>query len=53
MSMIFVKTVRIFSMETNHTTNYDSMHMIYISCGRRDICNYLKKHIEKEANKDD
>ena len=45
-----------FSIETNHTTNYDGMHMIYmiyISCGRRDICNYLKKHIEKEANKDD
>lgn len=50
--MIFVKIVLIFSVETNHATNHDGIHMIYISCEHRDLCNYLRKHIEEE-NKDD
>ena len=37
-----------FSTETNHTTNYDGLHMIYISCEHHEICNHLRKHIEKE-----
>ena len=42
-----------FSTETNHTTNYDDMHMIYISCEHSDLCNHLGKHIEKEMIKND
>ena len=42
-----------FSTETNSVTNYDGgLHMIYISCERRDLCNHLRKHIEKEVNKE-
>ena len=37
-----------FSTETNHTTNYDGTHMIYISCEHHELCNHLRKHIEKE-----
>ena len=40
-----------FSIETNYTTNYDGTHMIYISCEHRDLCNHLRKHIEKEVKK--
>ena len=39
-----------FSVETEHSTNYDDIHMIYISCEHRDLCNYIRKHIEKETN---
>ena len=42
-----------FSMETNQLTNYDGLHMIYISCEHSELCNYLRKHIEKETNKND
>ena len=42
-----------FSTETNHTTNYDGMHVIHISCEHRDLCNYLKKYIEEEMNKNE
>ena len=42
-----------FSMETNHLTNYDSLHMIYISCEYSELCNHLRKHIEKELIKND
>ena len=42
-----------FSMETNHVTNYDCFHMIYISCEHHDICNHIRKYIEKEMNKND
>ena len=42
-----------FSMETNSLTSYYGMHMIYISCEHRDICNRLRKHIEKEISKND
>ena len=42
-----------FSIETNHlTTNYDGIHMIYISCEHGDLCNHLRKHIEKENMND-
>ena len=40
-----------FSTETNHTTNYDGLHTIYISCEHSVLCNHLRKHIEKEMNK--
>ena len=39
-----------FSMETEHSTNYAGMHMIYIFCEHRDLCNHIRKHIEKEMN---
>ena len=39
-----------FSTETDHLTNYDGIHMIYISCEHRDLCNRIRKHIEKEMN---
>ena len=42
-----------FSTETNHTTNHDGLHMIYISCEHHELCNHLRKHIEKEMNKND
>ena len=42
-----------FSTETNHITNYDGLHMIHISCEHRDLCKHLRKHIEKETNKND
>ena len=43
-----------FSVETNSVRNYDvSLHMIYISCEHRDLCNYLRKHVEKELIKND
>ena len=43
-----------FSVETNHATNYDGgLHMIYISCEHRDLCNRLREHIEKELIKND
>ena len=42
-----------FSMETEHITNRDGIHMIYISCERRDLCEYLRKYIKKEVNKND
>ena len=42
-----------FSTETNHTTNYDGIHMIYISCEHRDLCKYLRKHVEKELIKNE
>ena len=43
-----------FSDRTNHATSYDgSLHMIYISCEHRDLCHYLRKHIEKELIKND
>ena len=29
------------------------MHMIYISCEHRDLCNRIRKYIEKEMNKND
>ena len=40
-----------FSTEMNHTTNYDGMHVIHISCEHRYLCNYLRKHIEIERRK--
>ena len=43
-----------FSTEMNQATYYDgSMHTIYISCEHRDLCNRLRKYIEKEMNKND
>ena len=42
-----------FSVETNHSTNYDGLHMIYISCEHRDLCNRFREHIEKELIKND
>ena len=39
-----------FSVETNHATNSDGLHMIYISCEHSELCNYLRKHIEKGAD---
>ena len=42
-----------FSTETDHVTNCDGIHMIYISCEHRELCNRLRKHIEKEMNKND
>ena len=43
-----------FSMETNHAANNDyGLHMIYISCEHSELCNHLRKHIEKEMNKND
>lgn len=46
-----------FSMETNHVTNYvtnyDGIHMIYISCEHSELCDHLRKHIEKELIKND
>ena len=39
-----------FSMETNQATNYDGMNMIYISCEHHDLCNRIRKYIEKEMN---
>ena len=43
-----------FSEITNHARNYDgSLHMIYISCEHRDLCNRLREHIEKEMIKND
>ena len=42
-----------FSVETNHLANYDGLHTIYISCEHSELCNYLRKHIEKETNKND
>ena len=42
-----------FSTETNHVTNYDGTHMIYISCEHHDLCHYLRKHIEKGTNKNE
>lgn len=42
-----------FSIETNHATNYDGIHTIYISCEHSELCNHLRKHIEKEMNKID
>ena len=41
-----------FSMETNHATNHDGLYMIYISCEHSELCNYLRKHISKNANGD-
>ena len=34
-------------------TNCDGIHMIYISCEHRELCNRLRKHIEKGMNKND
>ena len=42
-----------FSTETDHLTNYDNIHMIYISCEHRDLCNHIRKYIEKEMNKNE
>ena len=43
-----------FSVRMNHATNYDGgLHMIYISCEHRDLCNRLREHIEKELIKND
>ena len=42
-----------FSAETNCLTSYDCMHMIYISCEHRNLCNRLRKYIEKEMSKND
>ena len=43
-----------FSVETNHAINDGGgLHVIYISCERRYLCNHLRKHIEKEMNKND
>ena len=42
-----------FSIETNHTTNYDGLHMIYISCEHSELCDHLRKHIKKELIKND
>ena len=39
-----------FSTETNHATNHDGLHMIYISCEHHELCNHLRKHISKNAN---
>ena len=41
-----------FSVRTNQATNYDGMHMIYISCEHSELCNCLRKYIEKEVNKE-
>ena len=40
-----------FSTETNHITNCDGLHMIHISCEHHELCNHLRKHIEKENEK--
>lgn len=37
-----------FSTETNHATNCDGIHIIYISCEHRELCNHLRKHITPE-----
>lgn len=42
-----------FSMEADCLSSNDAMHMIYISCEHRDICNRLRKYIEKEMSKND
>lgn len=42
-----------FSMETNQVTNYDGFHMIYIYCEHHELCNHIRKYIEKEMNKND
>ena len=42
-----------FSTETDHVTNCDGMHMIYIFCEHHDMCNYIIAHIKKEMNKND
>ena len=42
-----------FSMETNYLTNYDRIHVSYISCEHSELCNHLRKHIKKEMNKHD
>lgn len=46
-----------FSVETNSVINYCDMYAtyntIYISCEHRDLCNYLKKYIEEEMNKNE
>ena len=42
-----------FSKETDHLTNYDGLHIISISCEHRDLCNRIRKYIEKEMNKND
>lgn len=42
-----------FLMETNYLTNYDGVHMIYISCEHSDLCKHLRKRIEKELIKND
>ena len=42
-----------FSVETNHATNCDGLHIIYISSEHSELCNYLRKHIEKEVNKNE
>ena len=34
-----------FSTETNHTTNYDGTHMIYIFCEHHELCNHLRNAI--------
>ena len=41
-----------FSTETNHATNHDGIHIIYISCEHRELCDHLRKRITKE-NKND
>ena len=40
-----------FSTETNHTTNYDCLHMIYISCDHNKLCGYLQARIREENKK--
>ena len=40
-----------FSPEMDHVANYDGLHMIYISCEHSNLCNHLRKHIEKELIK--
>ena len=42
-----------FSIETNQLTNYDDVHIVYISCEHSELCNHLRKHIEKEINRND
>ena len=37
-----------FSEGTGHLTKYNNIHAIYISCEHRDLCNRIRKHIEKE-----
>ena len=39
-----------FSIETNHVTNYDGIH---IYCEHSELCDHLRKHIEKELIKND
>lgn len=37
-----------FSEETEHVHNYQGLHMIYISCEHRDLCNRIRRYLESK-----